>query len=173
MILNSLRSCCSFTDEAVGFTALGCCAMAGVATASSSATANAPMMKRACARNLAMPNLPDFLMRPLVTGGTLSQAPPPLRRDGLAIRRLPAPRTGAVAALGDALLVDLRDDLAVASEQRLGRAHLRAQRQLAFGQTVGAVGKDSLLAVAELGERAISLGTAGAVGALVHLAARP
>src|SRR5436309_1141447 len=38
----------------------------------------------------------------------------PLRRDGLAIRGLPAPRARAIAALGDALLVDLRDNLALA-----------------------------------------------------------
>src|SRR5262245_3830481 len=47
-----------------------------------------------------------------------------LRRDRLAISRLPTPGAGAVAALDHALLVDLRDDLAVASQQRLGRAHL-------------------------------------------------
>src|SRR5215469_11375845 len=63
----------------------------------------------------------------------------PLRLNRLAIRRLPAPGSGPVAALGDALLIDLRNDLAVAGEQRLGRAHLRAQRQLALGEAVGAV----------------------------------
>src|SRR6478609_7747588 len=36
-----------------------------------------------------------------------------LRRDRLAICRLPTPSAGAVAALDHALLVDLRDDLAV------------------------------------------------------------
>src|ERR1700704_2408774 len=92
-------------------------------------------------------------------------APTPSRRDGLAIRHLPAPGAGAVATLEDALLVDLRDDLAIAGEQRLGRAHLGAQRQLAFGETVGAV-------FLELGLGAVGLGAAGAVGALVHLAAR-
>src|SRR5206468_4763983 len=86
------------------------------------------------------------------------------RRDGLAIGDLPAPGAGAVAALGDALLVDLRDDLAVAGEQRLGRAHLGAQRQLAFRQPVGAV-------FHELGLAAVCLRTARAIGALVHLAA--
>ena len=55
-----------------------------------------------------------------------------LRRDRFAIGGLPAPGAGAVTALGHALLVDLRDDLAVAGEQRLGRAHLGAERQLAF-----------------------------------------
>src|SRR3954451_6541981 len=92
-------------------------------------------------------------------------APSPLRRDGLAIRRLPAPRAGAVAALGHTFLVDLRDNLAVAGEQRLGRAHLGAERQLARREPVGAV-------LLELFRRAVGLGAAGAEGALVHLAAR-
>src|SRR5882672_12441597 len=92
-------------------------------------------------------------------------APTPSRRDGLAIRHLPAPGAGAVAALGDALLEDLRDDLAVAGEQRLGRAHLGAQRQLARREPVGAV------FLVFLG-RAVRFRTAGAEGALVHLAAR-
>src|SRR5207302_1238875 len=65
----------------------------------------------------------------------------------------------------DALLVDLCDDLAVAGQQRLGRAHLRAERQFAFGQTIGAV-------LLVLGQRAVCLRTAGAIGAFVHLAAR-
>src|SRR6516225_10506679 len=43
-----------------------------------------------------------------------------------AIGRLPAPGSGAVAALSDALLVDFLDDLAVAGEQRLGCTHLGA-----------------------------------------------
>src|SRR4029450_1739720 len=43
------------------------------------------------------------------------------------------------AALGHPFLVDLGDDVAVSGEQRLRRAHLGAQRQLAFGQPVGAV----------------------------------
>src|SRR5438552_13636975 len=94
-----------------------------------------------------------------------SRPPPPLRRDGLAIRSLPAPCAGAVAALDHALLVDLRDDVAVAGEQRLGRAHLGAERQLAFREAVGAV-----LLVLLLG--AVGLRTARAIGALVHLAAR-
>ena len=63
----------------------------------------------------------------------------PSDRDGLAIGRLPTPCARAVAALDHALLVDLRDDVAVAGEQRLGRAHLGTKRQLAFGQAVGAV----------------------------------
>src|SRR5436305_13472431 len=117
MILNSLRSCCSLTEAAVGLTELGCCALAGAAMARSSATASAPMMKRACARNLAMPNLPDFPVPPFVQAARLSGTAL-LGCDGLAIRGLPAPRTGAVAALGHTFLVDLRVDLAVARQQR-------------------------------------------------------
>src|SRR3546814_17424278 len=52
----------------------------------------------------------------------------------------------------------------VAAEQRLGRAHLRAERQLALGQAVAAV-------LLELGVRVVFLGTASTEGALVHLAA--
>src|SRR3954466_15274345 len=92
-------------------------------------------------------------------------APTSSSRNGLAIGHLPTPGAGAVAALGDALLVDLRDDLTVTGEQRLGRAHFGAKRQLAFGQPVGAV-------FHELGFAAIRLRAASTIGALVHLAAR-
>src|SRR5262249_38572581 len=54
---------------------------------------------------------------------------------------------------------------AVAGQQRLGGAIPRAERQFAFGQTIGAV-------LLVLGERAVGLRTAGAIGAFVHLAAR-
>src|ERR1041384_7631367 len=86
-------------------------------------------------------------------------------RDGLAVGGLPPPGARAVAALHHPLFVDLGDDLAVAGEQRLGRAHFRAQRQLALDQAVGAVfgvGRG----------RVLRLRAAGTVGALVHLAAR-
>src|SRR5437660_1926531 len=88
-----------------------------------------------------------------------------LRGDRLTVGGLPAPGAGTVAALDHALPVDLRDDLAVAGEQRLGRAHLGAERQLAGREPVGAV-------FLELLGRAVSFRAAGAVGALVHLAAR-
>src|SRR5882724_9370266 len=87
------------------------------------------------------------------------------RRDGLSIRHLPAPGARAVAALSDALLVDLRDDLAVAGQERLGRAHFGAERQLALRQPVGAV-------LHVLRFAAVRLRAAGAIGALIHLAAR-
>src|SRR5215212_10499845 len=124
----ALRSCCSFTEDAVGLTELGCCAPAGAATARISAKTNAPMMKRACASNLTMPNLPDFFAAAFGCGSTFAFGTAPLGRDGLAIRRLPAPGAGRVAALGDPLLEDLRDDLTIARQQGLGRTHLGAQR---------------------------------------------
>src|SRR6266568_2933807 len=81
------------------------------------------------------------------------------------ICRLPAPGTRAVTAFYDTLLINLRDDLAVARQQRLGRAHFGAQRQLAFRQTVGAV-------LLEFGLRTVRLRPARAIRAFVHLAAR-
>src|SRR5215470_16083239 len=84
---------------------------------------------------------------------------------GLAVGGTPAPHFGALAARQHALPVDVGDDVAVAAEQRLGRAHLGASRQLALRQTVRAV-------LPELLGRIILLGATGAEGALVHLAAQ-
>src|SRR6187399_2930246 len=75
--------------------------------------------------------------------------------DAFTIGRLPAPCAGAVSALGDPLLVDLGDDLAVAGQERLGRTHLRTERQLALGEAVGAV-------FLVLRRAAVGLGAAGA-----------
>src|SRR4051794_37695744 len=123
MICSSFSSWSSLTALAVGLTDVGCCATAGTATTAVNASASATMARLKRDNCIAVPPL-SFSC---------------LRRDGLAVGGLPAPRARAVAALADALLVDLRDDLAVAGKQRLGRAHLGAQRQLAFGQTIGAV----------------------------------
>src|SRR6185503_10120368 len=103
-----------------------------------------------------------FLNRPAVRRTPHRQVAS--RCDRLAIGGLPSPGAGAVAAPRHALLVDLGDDVAIAGEQRLGRAHLGAERQLAFGEAVGAV-----LLVFRL--RAVGLGAPGAEGAFVHLAA--
>src|SRR5258707_1510151 len=83
------------------------------------------------------------------------------------IRGQPAPRAGPIAASQYALPVNLSDDFAIAREQRLGRAHLGAQRQLAFAEPVGAVFRKLLGAAGSL----VSA-TTGAIGAFVHLAAR-
>src|ERR1700716_4745018 len=86
--------------------------------------------------------------------------------NALVIGGGPTPCARAVTALHHALLVDFGDDRAIAREQRLGRAHLGANRQLAFGETVGAV-------FGVFGRRGVRLRPARAIGALVHLAARP
>src|SRR3984893_1092253 len=83
----------------------------------------------------------------------------------IAVGGFPAPHARTVTALHHALLVDFGDDGAVAGKQRLGRAHLGADRQLAFGEAVGAV-------FGVFGRGGIRFRAAGAIGALVHLAAR-
>src|SRR6266481_7764952 len=87
--------------------------------------------------------------------------------DPLAIGGRPAPGAGAVAALDHALLVYLGDDLTVTRKQRLGRAHLRTQRQLALEHAVGSVFTVFLAAAGNFVPAAAST-----IGALVHLAAR-
>src|SRR4029079_18692603 len=88
------------------------------------------------------------------------------RCDRFAVGGLPSPGAGAVSAPRHTFLVDLGNDVAVAGEQRLGRAHLGAQGQLAFGQPVCTVFLELFLA-------AVGVRAAGTEGALVHLAARP
>src|SRR6185437_9566112 len=121
-----MRICCcswsSLTASAVGLTNFGCCAEAGVATTASARSAKPASARRQILRRA-------FMITP----------PSGSRRDGFVIGGLPAPGAGTVTALDHAFLVDLGDDLAVAGEQRLGRAHLGAQRQLAFGEAIGAV----------------------------------
>src|SRR6267143_1054851 len=87
--------------------------------------------------------------------------------DPLAIGGRPAPGARAVAALDHTLLVYLGDDLVVTRKQRLGRAHLRAQRQLALEHAVGSVFTVFLAAAGNFVPAAAST-----IGALVHLAAR-
>src|SRR4029077_2521132 len=83
-----------------------------------------------------------------------------------AVGGAPAPDFAAFAAVEDAGAEDVGNDVAVAAEQRLGRAHLGARRQLPFGEAVATV-------FLELGIAAIDLRPAGTEGALVHLAAQP
>src|SRR3974377_1461789 len=85
-------------------------------------------------------------------------------RDRFAIGGLPTPGARAVAAPGHALLIDLRNDVAVTGEQRLGRAHLATERQLAFGQPIGPIFLVLFPAV-------VSFRAASAERAFVHLAA--
>src|SRR5258705_13926036 len=87
-------------------------------------------------------------------------------RNALVIGGFPTPFARTVAALHHALLVDFGDDRAIARQQRFGRAHLGANPQLSLGEAVGAV-------FGVFGRRGIGLRAAGAIGALVHLAARP
>src|SRR5258706_11956710 len=83
-----------------------------------------------------------------------------------AVGHRPAPDLVTLAALHDARLVDRGDDRRVAREEGLGRAHLRARRQLALGDAVAPV-------LAELLDGVVLLGAARAERALVHLAAQP
>src|SRR5712664_2851427 len=83
---------------------------------------------------------------------------------GSAIRASPAPHLGAFAARHHALPVDVGDHVAVAAEQRLGRAHFRARGELPLREAVRAVLRELLF-------REVLLRAAGAEGALVHLAA--
>src|SRR5947207_2577948 len=160
---SSCSSCCSLTELAVGLTEFGCCACAGAASATRSNKAQvASVVPSARRKNRprdaitrSIPLAPLRLRRNGVSPIVMPKAAPS-GVDAFPIRRLPAPGAGAIAALGHPLLVDLGDDLAVAGEQRLGRAHLRAERQLAFGQAVGAV-----LLVLRLA--AVGFGAAGAV----------
>src|SRR5690606_24615861 len=67
-----------------------------------------------------------------VRGGVAPPRPGQSVRLRVLVGRLPAPRLWAAAALQHALAIDVGDHVAVTREQRLGRTHLRAQRQLAF-----------------------------------------
>src|SRR5207253_10120428 len=80
------------------------------------------------------------------------------------VGRAPAEYIAASAALDHAVAQDVGDDIAVAAQQRLRRAHFRAQRQLALGQAIAAVFLELRLA-------AVLFGAARAERALVHLAA--
>src|SRR5690625_495796 len=76
----------------------------------------------------------------------------------------PAPGTGSEATSDDPLAEDIRDLIPVSGQQCLRRAHLGAEGQLAFRQTVAPV-------LVELCKRAVGLGPSGTEGTLIHLAA--
>src|SRR5664279_1467020 len=167
---SSFKSCCSWTELAVGLTDAGCCAETGATVATTNASARAPAMKRIFIISFTIATSPlnrNFLVAYIGGAGLFGPAPPAFRsgRDIFAIGRLPAPCTGAVAALGHPLLVDLGNHVAIAGKQRLGRAHFGAQGQLTFGEPVSTVFRVFFLA-------AVGFGSAGAERALVHLAAR-
>src|SRR5690606_14580574 len=81
-----------------------------------------------------------------------------------AIGGAPAPDLRALAAMDHAGAEDVGHHVAVAGQQRLGRAHFGAGRQLALGQPVAAI-------LFELLGTAVFFRPAGAERALVHLAA--
>src|ERR1700723_623740 len=83
------------------------------------------------------------------------------------IGRHPAPSAGSVAAPEHPLLVDLGDDIAVAGQQRFGRAHFGAERQLSLREPVGAVLLEFLGAAAYFRPAA-----ARAESTFIHFAAR-
>src|SRR6266404_5213267 len=156
---------CSLTALASGSIGEPCCwAWAGAAKATRPATATAPRMKRARANRPVMAHPPVVLVRRHAGAASFAWRS---HCDPLAIGGHPAPGAGVVTAFDHALLVDLGDDLAVTCEQRLGRAHLRAQRQFALEDTVGPIFAVFLAAAGDFRPAA-----AGTIGALVHLPAR-
>src|SRR5215471_9074016 len=162
MRLSCCSNCCSLTASAFGLTEPGCWAATGAAAAARRSNATTTNISRMQARTAAMGFLPSTFERLRAALPIPCQAS---GRDGFTVGGLPSPGAGAITALGDAVLVNLGDDVAVAGEQRLGRAHLRAQRQLALGDAIGAV-------FLVFGRRVVGLRPAVAVGAFVHLAAR-
>src|SRR5215831_31882 len=138
MMRISCNSCCSFTELAVGLTEvseLRCCAPAGGANATHARRrhrmmqdreAEAPPANRMRERNLVVMFVPSPTLLPASAGeGKLRPVAKSKRLfrggalglDSLAVSRHPTPGARSVAALGDALLVDVRDLLAVAGEQ--------------------------------------------------------
>src|SRR6056297_1362662 len=83
----------------------------------------------------------------------------------LVVGRAPTPGARAEATGHNALAIDIRDDVPVSGQKRLGRTHLGADGQLALGGPVAPVLLELCLTV-------VLFGTAGAEGTFVHLAAR-
>src|SRR5699024_4093422 len=88
-----------------------------------------------------------------------------LRTQTGAVGPAPAPGLRASGTLQNPLAVDVGHHVTVAGKQRLGRAHFRAGRQLAFSNAIGAI-------FGEFGLAVVFFRAAGAERALVHLAAR-
>src|ERR1700676_5394526 len=128
---------CSSTPLAVGLgepSGLSCCAVEGVAMATTIKIATTPTTRPMRVSSIVMVMLPQR---------GLAELPPRLARgshlDVLVVGGRPPPGAGAVTAHQYPLLIDLGDDLAVSGEQRFGRAHFGAERQLSFEKPVGAV----------------------------------
>src|SRR5262245_30640186 len=132
------------------------------------ASTTAPTMQRMLSKGFAMPVLSSYSAFLVADDGARNHWCAVRyygsSSDRLAISGLPAPGTRAVTTLRHSFLVDLRDDIAVAGEQRFGRTHFGAKWQLAFRQAVGAV--FLILFLAEVG-----FGAAGAERTFVHLTA--
>src|SRR5258707_4705927 len=124
-------SFCWLTTLAVGLGAPSgpsCSAGTGVAAIIVRNADATMMMEQILARCLIMVILP--LLRMLVSQSLQHCS----NRNALVIGGDPTPCARTVTALHHALLVDFGDDRAVARQQRLGRAHLGANRQLALGE---------------------------------------
>src|SRR5258705_3118872 len=160
---NCCNRVCSFTALASGLIgATGGWSWSGAARTTTEQTASTPRMKRIRTHRPIMTEAP-------LSGIAAVSAPRARRgsshRNSFVIRSRPSPCTAGVTARLDAVTVDLGDDVAVPGQERLGRAHLGADRELAGRQTVGAV--FLVLCRGPIGFRATR-----AVGAFVHLAAR-
>src|SRR5215210_1114624 len=166
---SAFKSWSSWTDSAVGLNES--CAAAGCPSTNSSANAAqiALSIEALLAMVLRVESEPGICTTPFRFSVSRARRGKARRKfasagRGIAIGCLPAPHSRTITALHHAFLVDLCNDGAIAREQRLGGAHLGADRELALGETVGAV-------LGVFGGRGVCLRSARAVGALVHLAA--
>src|ERR1700739_1969367 len=106
------KSSCCLTASAVGLTGLYASATAVCATAVTTRIAITAAKSRNRLQSFAMSSLAIFVS---VADGLLSQGRfltgSRSGLDGLVIGCRPSPGAGTVSALGDAILVDLRDDV--------------------------------------------------------------
>src|SRR6516164_2111732 len=118
MRLSCCSNCCSLTASAFGLTEPGCWAATGAAAAARKSNATATNISRVQARTAARTAARIAAIGLLPS--TLRDCTPQCRsaaisgRDGFTIGGLPSPSPGAVTVLGDTVLVDLGDDVAIA-----------------------------------------------------------
>src|SRR5215469_6207684 len=127
--LRSLSSCSSLIEPACGLTCVVCWASSGDKNAPATCIAKATIITRTGPYRAAMRSLslePARRCSPAIL----------LLYDRFTVGRLPAPSTGAITAFCYSFLIDLSNDFPVTGEQRLGRTHLSAQRELAGGEAV-------------------------------------